>query len=199
MTWPHWHLNWMSLKWMELSVHYRILNISDLYPQDADSNIPPSCDNQKYPGCYQMSPPQTKLQAVLEHRTRKSNLSWESCSLGSVVALGYSLTVDWERGRGLRKGMSCLRFLSVGSLYVLCVGSPLGQRSPATLWAISCLLCRQYTDALWLFCWSHTTYSGTEAWSFVVMAIFSESLGSVFLKRVNLMRCSPERRQPQQV
>lgn len=45
---------------MELSVHYRILNISDLYPQDADSNIPPSCDNQKYPGCYQMSPPPNK-------------------------------------------------------------------------------------------------------------------------------------------
>lgn len=30
--------------------------------------------------------------------------------------------------------MSCLRFLSVGSLSVLRVGSPQGQSSPATLW-----------------------------------------------------------------
>lgn len=47
----------MNLQCMELSIHYTILNsIFGLYSQDAGCNLPPSCDNQKYPRYCQMYP-----------------------------------------------------------------------------------------------------------------------------------------------
>lgn len=106
-------------------------------------------------------PPKTKLQAFVEHRTRKSSLSWQSYFTGSMAAL--VLRSDNRLGMG-REGNRGKKWAVLGFfLWALCVfymWGPLNGRAALSPCEKSHVYWVDgYREALKLFCWSHSAHS----------------------------------------